>query len=368
MRILMIVPGGVHASGRVCVIPALLALIRRLSERHDVTVVALRQYPVLRRYDLLGARIVNLGYAKLAPSAWNRLLRRRRFERILDESRDGHDVVHAIWLDEPGSLGVLAGRRLGIPVVASLGGGEVVALRDIGYGGARYRLGRRCVRRVVLSASELTAGSRHAQASLRGSSWVPLFSEIDSFLSLPRAGDGPPWRLLHVGSINRVKDPRTLLEALEIVAGGEEALHLDWVGEDTMHGSIQGRAKRMGLSGRITFHGFQPHDHLPRFFARAHLYLQASRHESQGVAVCEAAAAGVAAVGTNVGILSDLAPGGAVAVPVGDPRALADAVLDLLASRERRSAIADAARAWAREHGPDWTASQFETIYARCVN
>jgi len=75
-------------------------------------------------------------------------------------------------------------------------------------------------------------------------------------------------------------------------------VQLDWVGEDTLQGEAGRLAASLGLAGRVDFHGFQTYERLPQFYGRARLYVQASRHESQGVAVCEAAAAGLPIVGT----------------------------------------------------------------------
>ena len=64
---------------------------------------------------------------------------------------------------------------------------------------------------------------------------------------------------------------------------------------------------------------------------------------------------------------ADWSPERAVAVPVGDAGALADAAIALLQDAPRRERIAAAAREWALAHDADWTAEQFERIYAEVV-
>src|SRR5215468_9458288 len=61
MRIGMVVTGGVDASGRERVVPALLWLVERLARRHDVHVFALHYYREPRTYRLLGATVHDLG-------------------------------------------------------------------------------------------------------------------------------------------------------------------------------------------------------------------------------------------------------------------------------------------------------------------
>ena len=58
MKIALVVPGGVDRSGEVRVIPALLALIRRLAAAHDVHVFALAQEPGPGAWMLEGAHVL----------------------------------------------------------------------------------------------------------------------------------------------------------------------------------------------------------------------------------------------------------------------------------------------------------------------
>src|SRR6266699_2673690 len=136
MRIAMVVPGGVDRSGRERVIPVLLALIERLARRHQVLVVALQQQRERCRYPLLGATVINLGEVEGRGRVFrwiNRLW--RMIGALRSEGGGGFDVIHGFWARGPGSLAVAAGSVLGVPVVISIGGGELVWLPDIGYGG-----------------------------------------------------------------------------------------------------------------------------------------------------------------------------------------------------------------------------------------
>jgi glycosyltransferase involved in cell wall biosynthesis len=191
---------------------------------------------------------------------------------------------------------------------------------------------------------------------------VPLGVDTDRLAPAPKP-PGPPWRLLHVGSLNPVKDQSTLVRAFALLVARGLDVHLDVVGEDTLDGRIQELATRMGVDGRITFHGFLPTATLADMYRKSHVLLLSSRHEAAGVVVLEAAACGVPTVGTEVGYVSDWAPERAVAVAIGDAQALAAAAEQLLLDPERRQTIAHRARAWAIAHGADWTAAAFERIY-----
>lgn len=180
--------------------------------------------------------------------------------------------------------------------------------------------------------------------------------------------DGPPWRLLRVATLNGVKDYPLLLRAFKDVVDFFPDTHLDVVGEDVLGGSMQALARELSLSDHVTFHGYQPTDRLPAFYARAHLHVVSSRHEASSVTTLEASLAGVPTVGTAVGHLADwsrLAPPAALTVEPGDPLALAAAIILLLRDPPRRRQLAVAARTWALTHDADSTADAFERLYAR---
>jgi glycosyltransferase involved in cell wall biosynthesis len=82
-----------------------------------------------------------------------------------------------------------------------------------------------------------------------------------------------------------------------------------------------------------------------------------------GAAVLEAAAAGVPTVGTNVGVVSEMAPNAAIAVPVRDPYALAKTILEVLDHPDRRECLASSAQTFAQTYDADWTAARIEAMY-----
>ncbi len=118
MRIALVVPGGVDRSGQYRVIPALLALIQRLSSRHVVHVIATNQEAVSGDWLLAGARIHNIGAGRTGIRAVGTLRTLHRHEPL--------DVIHSIWSGGCGLIAVVAGRLLGIPSLIHVAGGELV--------------------------------------------------------------------------------------------------------------------------------------------------------------------------------------------------------------------------------------------------
>jgi len=372
MKIVMTVPGGFDPSGRERVIPALLWLVERLAERNEVHVCVAPGAGAPRTYPLVGATIHDLGgVAGGAPGVRLAGLWRRLRGVVAAVAQPGPiDVIHGFWAGTSGVLAGLASRRLGVPVLLSIGGGELVWLPEIGYGGRGSWRSRAQAALALRLANAVTGGSRYVLAPLarRAPVWVPLGVDTSEFAAPVERPAGPPWRLIHVGSINRVKDQATLLRALSLIVAREPQVHLDWVGEDTLGGAMHALCGELGLTEHVTFHGFRTSDAVAAFYRAAHLHLLTSRHESQAVVVSEAAAAGVPTVGTAVGIVAELAPHAARAVPVADPAALAEAALALLHDQPRREAIGRAAQAWAQQHDAGWTAAQFERLYSSLIS
>ena len=73
--------------------------------------------------------------------------------------------------------------------------------------------------------------------------------------------------------------------------------------------------------------------------------------------------AGVPTVGTAVGHLCDWAPDAAVAVEIGDYKALAHETAALLDDEDRRLRLAAAAQQGATREDADWTAARVLAIY-----
>jgi glycosyltransferase involved in cell wall biosynthesis len=368
VRVGLIVTGGVDAAGR-DVVPALLWLIERLARRHDVHVFVLHYYREPRTYPLLGATVHDIGRVEGPPG-----LRRARTAARLGGAISrvgGLDLLHA-YLGIPGSFAAGIAARLGIPAIVTLDSGELVALPDIGYGLQRRWSDRRAVRNALCSAARVTVSTTYMarMPALEGTpvDIVPIGVDTNIFRISP-AGEGPPWRLVRVASINPVKDYGTLLRAFAAAGSRIRDVHLDIVGVDTMNRSMQMLSDDLGVAPNVAFHGVQSTAALASLYARAHLHVVSSRHEAASVATLEAAACGVATVGTRVGYVADWAAADrAVAVAIGDASALASAIVDLLVDRERRRRVASAAHAWALAHDADFTAARFEAIYAEVAS
>jgi glycosyltransferase involved in cell wall biosynthesis len=363
VKIAVVVPGGVDRSGTHRVIPAVLWVAEALTREHAVHIFALRQEPMPGRWRLGDAHVTNVGRRPRLLRAVPAIVREHR--------RAPFDFLWALWA-EAGVPAAVAGRILRRPVLLHLIGGDVVALPAVPYGLRLTRRGRALLRIATLATRMLAPSTPAVEAAARlglRAQRVPLGVSLAAWP--PRApvrrDPAGPALLVHVASLNAVKDQHTLLVAVRALVDRGVALRLDIVGEDTLGGAVQREAAALGLSRHITFHGFLPQAELRPVVERSHVLLVSSRHETGPVAVLEAALAGVPTVGTSVGHVAEFAPDAALAVPVGDAAALAQAAHALLADEDRRLACAAAAQRRAIAEDAAHTARSLLEIHARTL-
>ncbi|MEW6321765.1 MAG: glycosyltransferase [Acidobacteriota bacterium] len=363
MRIAVILPGGLHPSGREEMVPVWANLLAELARGHDVHAFTIRHLPRPATYALRGVTVHDLGRPS-APAGLTLWVQWRALSRAL-ASRGPFDVVHGIWADPCGLLAACAGRRFGIPALVTCDSGEFVSLPDIAYGSARSWRGRA---RVALACRVATGVHVTSAFMAQSAGLAGVAAEVIPIgVRLPRSAptdrpEGPPWRLLQVASLSRVKNQAILLPLVARLSRRLD-VQVDLVGSDTLDGALQAQARAEGVADRVRFHGYVPNEALGPFHARAHLYVQTSRHEAAGAAVLEAAAAGLPVLGTRVGYLADWAPDRAVAVEGTGLDAWEAAVAGLLGDSARRARLAAAARAWAERHDVAWSAAAVAGLY-----
>jgi len=361
VKIALVVPGGVDRSGTERVIPALLGLIRRLAGRHDLHVFSLFQEDEPDEWDLLGARVHNIGRGHTAIRGLHAIRREHR-------SAPFH-VLHAIWASPSGALTAVAGLLLRRPVVVHLFGGELISLPEVAYGERRTSAGRFRVRLGTQGATIVTAQSTPlvAIAAAHGIRATRLPLGVDREVwppTVPRPRtDGRPFRIIHVASINAVKDPETLLATMALLRDRGAHFVLDIVGEDLTAGRAPALAASLGIEHAVRFHGLLDQTAVRERMLEADLLVMTSRHEGGPMVLAEAAISGVPTVGTHVGQIAEWSPDAALTAPVKDCHGLADAIDRVMSDEALRMRVATSALERAIAEDADWSASRIDDIY-----
>ncbi|QCG91054.1 glycosyltransferase family 4 protein [Azospirillum sp. TSH100] len=141
--------------------------------------------------------------------------------------------------------------------------------------------------------------------------------------------------------------------ALEAVAGLSCAWRLDIIGDGPDRAWLERRAVRLGIAGKVVFHGRLPQDAAWRLMAAGRVLLLPALHDSGGFAVAEAMAAGVPPVCLALGGPGAMAAEGGIAVPAPGPaeavRGLTQALRSLIEEPARWQALSLLARGNARD-------------------
>ncbi|MBE7553536.1 MAG: glycosyltransferase family 4 protein [Anaerolineales bacterium] len=370
MRIALVTPGfSAHASD--WAIPALLNLACALAQTHEIHVFSQR-YPAEGTYRFSGLIHHAVGggqkFGPMSARIWLQTT-----QAIIHQHRQTpFDLLHAFWADEAGFSAALAGGWLKRPVVVSLGGGELTYLPDIHYGAQRFLTRRLTTRYALKKAALVTAGSNYQldlcrahdlpEAKLRLAPLgvdAHLFQPVDSSPQL----DQPV--MVQAASLVPVKNQHLLLEVLSLAKKEIPQLRLNLAGSGPLQAELAKLARRLDLDQNLVWRQQVAYPHLVQFYQESHLYLQTSRHESQGMAVLEAMACGLPVLGTPVGI----APEVACLLPQASAEALAEQVIEILGNTSRYQELRRQARQIIEaKYSLPVTTSRFLKVYAGTLN
>jgi glycosyltransferase involved in cell wall biosynthesis len=220
------------------------------------------------------------------------------------------DVILATWAYPDVFAAVLAGRALGLPVVAKVHGSDV-------HVASRISWRRRAIRWALTRCAGVVAVSSSLKAELAGFGVpgerihvVPNGIDVERFhpldrreararLSLPLEGR----RIVFVGNLAPVKGLPVLLEAAAAVSGD---VSFSLVGDGPQRAELAALIKRLGLSGRATLVGRVPHQAIPLWMSAGDLFCLPSVSEGCPNVVVEALACGTPVVASRVGGIPEL--------------------------------------------------------------
>jgi glycosyltransferase involved in cell wall biosynthesis len=178
-------------------------------------------------------------------------------------------------------------------------------------------------------------------------------------------------QLLFVGSLNRDKGIRELLEAFQAVARQRPST-LTFVGEGDMSSEARGFIKSNRLDDVVTFRGWLDAAALRHEYAAADVFVLPSWVEGLPNAMIEALAAGLAVVVTAVGSIPDVIANGqnGLVVPPRDARALSAALIRVIDDVELRGRLASsghelAGKLFGAESAADALIAQIDSVAGR---
>ncbi len=320
MRLAIVIPG-FQANEEDWCIPAFTNLARELSKSVSVHVFALR-YPHVRGSYRVGRVWVHAlgggafrGQRLFGVSLLN--LWRDTMRKIKSlHSKQPFDAIIGLWASESGWLATRAAKRLGIPSLVHLAGGELVWLPEIRYGTKPMSLAGTLVRRSLRNADVITLPSSAISWALiksglprleRMRGW-PLGVYTEMFTPQERQStESRPFTFVSVGSLIPVKGHDLLLHSFaHFRRSGNHQVRLRIIGSGPLEQQLRSLSTDLGLEGYVDFAGEIPHDRLPDVYGKADCFVIGSWHEAQCMAALEAMACGLPWIAPPVGSLADL--------------------------------------------------------------
>lgn len=152
------------------------------------------------------------------------------------------------------------------------------------------------------------------------------------------------WLVANVAHMADHKGQVYLVDAVPRILSKMRNVTFAIVGDGELRGSLEARARELGVAGRIRFPGFR--EDVPRILKALDVFVMPSHMEGLGTSVLDAMAAGAPVVGTEAGGMTEMLEHGrnGLVCPIRDAGAIARAVLELLGDRERAKALAAQAR------------------------
>lgn len=311
---------------------------------HEVTWISLspnifESLPGVRFYEVKGASGL-LGLLRAAV----------KVRKIIAHARP--DILHVHSVGTYGAMGLLSGFD---PIIATPWGSDVLY-------GKESPLKRPLIARILRRAAMITCDAWHMRDEVMQFG-VPLERikiinfgiDTERFSSHPpnpairsanHLGDAPA--VISLRNFEPVYDIPTLLKAVPKVLEQHPDTHFMLVGRGSLEAELKALASQLGIDHVVHFVGFVPNDQLPDTLCSLDVYVSTSLSDA-GIAAstAEAMACGLPVVISNSGENSRWIDDGVngLMVPISQPAALADRLIQLLADVNMRQRLGQAGRA-----------------------
>jgi glycosyltransferase involved in cell wall biosynthesis len=262
-------------------------------------------------------------------------------------------LIHAHFATDA-LLALPLARRLGVPLVVTLHGYDVMRTRGALLGSLRLSWARYAIwRRRVIEGGALflaVSDALRRRAVAQGFPEARVRTHYLGTKLAPMPADAPPREpglVLHVGRLVEKKGTALLLDAMAQVPGGRLAV----IGEGPLGEALRVQASKLGLD--VEWLGRLPHEEVRGWMRRATLLavpsITARDGDAEGLptVIAEAGAVGLPTVGSDHSGIPEAVVDGVTGfvVPEGDSVQLAARIAELLADPARAGAMGLAARA-----------------------
>jgi glycosyltransferase involved in cell wall biosynthesis len=358
------------------------AMARELARRHQVTVLTSRagelpaesvdgnvqvmRVPVLFPRDLATATLPTMAaYLPMGLARGIMLARRQPF-----------DIINTHFVVPTGPLGDVLARRLHVPNVLSVHGGDLYdpSKRTSPH---RHAFLRAAVSSLLRRSDALVAQSRDTARNVseiygveRPLELVPLGIERPPAGVHGRRTDfGVPNDAFVMVTVGRVVPRKATTQLVRVLADAGPKAYLLVVGDGPDVPAVRDAAHALGIAERIRFLGFVTEAEKHRALSIADVFVSTSQHEGFGLVFLEAMAFGLPIVCYDRGGQTDFlaTPASGHVVPLNDVAAFTAAVRALQSAPALRTAIRERNLAKVEGFFIDRCAQAYESIFERTL-
>lgn len=340
-------------------------VVGRLSDRYHFTLFTCRlSRTVPARESRPGHEVIRLGIGHPVDKWLFPIL------APLAASRCRATVAHAVMESYAGiALWVFGLLRPRVRTVLTLQSG------DLDSDAKQRRIPAWLWRRIHRAPDRVTAISRFlADRAVRLGADPVRVSTVPNGVDLARITPQRPeervaHRIVCVARLSWEKGLGELLEALATVRRDVPDAHLLLVGEGAERGALEKKARELGIAAAVDFRGALPNAEALSVLRTADVFACPSKAEGLGIVFIEAQASGVPPVGTRVGGIPDVIRDGenGLSVPVGDPAALAGALLRVMREPGLRERLVAGARGSLARFDWQAIAERYAELYDRLL-
>ncbi|MHC2995249.1 MAG: glycosyltransferase family 4 protein [Candidatus Atribacteria bacterium] len=201
----------------------------------------------------------------------------------------------------------------------------------------------------LLKADAVRCTSKYQKIKASGVLGIPEAKIVIIYNGVDIKRFSPSWdikepRILYCGGLISNKGIGILLKAFSIVNRKHDVL-LDILGDGNWEPYRQ-KAMDLGIADKVHYHGYIANDQIGEYYKKAYLFVAPTKHESFGLTIAEAMAAGLPVVSTLTTAIPEVVENGAtgILVPWNDVDALAKAISTLLDNPEMAKSMGEAGR------------------------
>jgi glycosyltransferase involved in cell wall biosynthesis len=325
---------------------------------HRSILVARPGQPLAKRAAKAGLEVIPSTPGSELDIAAARLIRRA----ILV---NGVDIVHAHTAHAV-ALAAMASRRTPARMVLT----RRTAFRLRGNPFTRWKY-RRAAAMIAISRcvkGELVAGGMNEANIEVIPSGVPIDRHVipASRAELGVPDDAP--LVVMVGALTREKDPLTFVRGVAVARERLRAIRSLVVGDGPLREAVDSEIARLSIGDTLQLTGHR--SDADSIIAAADLLALSSAQEGLGSVILDAMALGKPVVATDAGGIPEIVMAGetGLLVPVGDHRALGEAIARVLSDRELAARLTAGARALAPRYSMEEVVARTAALYERVLS